>query len=61
MDENKKRCETEISRLHNHYDAIVEKLKEIKRKHEKSLRDSLESKNAEVKLGGKEERYTAAG
>ena len=48
MDENKKRCEDEVSRLYNHYDAIVEKLKEIKRKHEKSLRDSLEGKNAEV-------------
>ena len=41
MDENKKRCEAEVSRLHNHYDTIVENLKEIKRKHEKKSKRQL--------------------
>ena len=41
MDENKKRCEAEVSRLHNHYDTIVEKHKEIKRKHEKKSKRQL--------------------
>ena len=48
MDENKKRCETEIERIQRHYDAILEKLEKMKHKHEKILRDSLESKNADV-------------
>ena len=48
MDENKKRCETEIERIQRHYDAILEKLEKMKHKHEKTLRDSLESKNADV-------------
>ncbi|XP_078312058.1 uncharacterized protein LOC111137468 [Crassostrea virginica] len=48
MEENKKRCETEIARMQTHYDAIVEKLKKMKQRHEKTLRDSLESKNDDV-------------
>ena len=48
MDENTKRCETEIERIQTHYDAISEKLQKMKQRHEKTLRDSLESKNADV-------------
>ncbi|XP_078337085.1 uncharacterized protein LOC144626601 [Crassostrea virginica] len=48
MEENKKRYESEVSKLQKHYDAIVETLDKIKKKHEKILRDSLERKNADV-------------
>ena len=48
MDENKKRCKTEIERIQAHYDAILEKIERIKQRHEKTLRDSLERKNADV-------------
>ena len=48
MEENKEICETEVLKLQRHYDAIVEKLLEIKRKHEKTLREGLENRNAEV-------------
>ena len=48
MDENKKRCETEIERIQRHYDAIFEKLKRMKQRHEKTLRDSLKIKNDDV-------------
>ena len=46
--ENKKRCETEIERMQRHFNAIVEKLERMKQRHEKTLRDRLESKNADV-------------
>ena len=49
MEKNKNRCENEISRVHEYYEAILGKLDKIKKKHEKSLRDSLESKNADVR------------
>ena len=49
LEKNKNRCENEISRVHEYYEAILGKLDKIKRKHEKSLRDSLESKNADVR------------
>ena len=48
MDENKKRCETEIEKIQRHYDAILEKLEKMKQRHEKTLRDSLKSKNDNV-------------
>ena len=48
MDKNKKRCETEIERIQTHYDAISEKLEKMRQRHEKTLRDSLECKNADV-------------
>ena len=48
MDINKKRCETEIERIQRHYDAILEKLENMKQRHEKTLRDSLESKNNDL-------------
>ena len=48
MDKNKKRCETEIKIIQTHYDAILEKLEKIKERLEKTLRDSLESKNDDV-------------
>ena len=48
MEENKKRCETEIARMQTHYDAILEKLKKIKQRHEKTLRHSLEIKNDDM-------------
>ncbi|XP_078312762.1 uncharacterized protein LOC144619210 [Crassostrea virginica] len=48
IEENKKRCKIEISRIQKHFDAIVEKLHKIKEKHEKTLTESLEYKNAEV-------------
>ena len=48
MEENKEKCETEVLKLQRHYDAIVEKLLEIKRKHEKTLREGLENRNAEI-------------
>ena len=41
MDENKKRCETEIERIQIHYDAILEKLKKIKQMHEKNTEGQL--------------------
>ena len=49
LEKNKNRCENEISRVHEYYEAILGKLDKIKKKHEKSLRDSLESKNADVR------------
>ena len=48
MEENKKRCEMEIERIQRHYDAILGKLQKMKQRHEKTLRDSLESKNDDV-------------
>nr|XP_022336255.1 uncharacterized protein LOC111132723 [Crassostrea virginica] len=48
IDENKKKCETEIKRIQRHNDAILEKLEKMKHRHENSLRDSLESKNNNV-------------
>ena len=45
---NKQRCESEVSKLQKHFDAIVQKLQKIKENHEKTLRESLECKNAEV-------------
>ena len=48
MDENKKRCENEIEKIQRHYDAILEKLEKMKQRHEKTFRDSLESKNNDV-------------
>ena len=48
MEKNKKICESEVSKLQRHYDAIIEKLHKIKEKHEKTLRESLECKNTEV-------------
>ena len=48
MEKSKKRCETEIERIQRHYDAIMEKLKKMKQMHEKTLRDSLDSKNDDV-------------
>ena len=35
IEENNERCETEVLRLQRHYDTIVEKLFEIKKKHKK--------------------------
>ena len=48
MEENQKRCEAEVLRLHTHHDAVVEVLEKIKKKHENTLRDTLKSINAEV-------------
>ena len=48
MEENKKRCESQALKLQKHYDVIVGKLDKIKKKHEKVLRDCLDSKNADV-------------
>ena len=48
MDKNKRRCEIEIERIQRHFDAILETLEKIKQRHEKILRDCLESKNADV-------------
>ena len=48
MEEKKKRYETDVLRLQRHYEAIVEKLLEIKKKYEKTLRDNLENKNSEM-------------
>ena len=48
MKKNKKRYESEVLKLRKHYDAMVEMLDKIKKKHEKILRDSFESKNADV-------------
>ncbi|XP_078337133.1 uncharacterized protein LOC144626615 [Crassostrea virginica] len=48
MEENKKRYESEVLKLQKHYDAMVETLDKIKKKHEKILKDSLERKNADV-------------
>ena len=48
MKENEKRCETEVFRLQKHFDAIVEKLDIIRKRHEATLKDRLESKNAEI-------------
>ena len=48
IDENTKLCELEVSKLQYHYDAIVKKLEEIKKKHEEILKDSLVVKNTGV-------------
>ena len=48
IDENTKLCELEVSKLQNHYDAIVKKLEKIKKKHEEILKDSLVVKNTGV-------------
>ena len=38
MDENKKRFETEIERIQRHFEAILEKLEKMKKRHEKKNR-----------------------
>ncbi|XP_078312771.1 uncharacterized protein LOC144619217 [Crassostrea virginica] len=48
IDENTKLCELEVSKLQNHYDAIVKKFEKIKKKHEDILKDSLVVKNTGV-------------
>ena len=45
IEENNERCETEVLRLQRHYDAIVKKLFEMKKKHEKTLRDGCAEGN----------------
>ncbi|XP_065928726.1 tripartite motif-containing protein 2-like [Magallana gigas] len=45
---NKKCCDSEVSKLQKHYDAIVSKLDEIKKNLETKLVEDLERKNAEV-------------
>lgn len=45
MEENKKKCDFELMIFQKHCYSIVVKLTEIKKKHEKTLRDSLKSKN----------------
>uniref|UniRef100_A0A8W8MDG1 B box-type domain-containing protein n=1 Tax=Magallana gigas TaxID=29159 RepID=A0A8W8MDG1_MAGGI len=45
---NKKCCDSEVSKLQKHYDAIVSKLDEIKKNLETKLVENLERKNAEV-------------
>uniref|UniRef100_A0A8W8MGT2 B box-type domain-containing protein n=1 Tax=Magallana gigas TaxID=29159 RepID=A0A8W8MGT2_MAGGI len=48
MEDNQKCCDPEVSKLQEHYDAIVSKLDEIKKNFETKLRENLERKNAEV-------------
>nr|XP_022322690.1 transcription intermediary factor 1-alpha-like [Crassostrea virginica] len=48
MEENKKRCEQEVSRIQRQYDAMVGKLDKIRKQQEKALGDSLTSKNADL-------------
>ena len=48
IDRNKRRCENEVLKLQRHYNAMVKTLENIKKNHEKILRDSLESKNADI-------------
>lgn len=48
LEENKNRCETEVSRIQTQCDAMIEKLIEIKKKHEKTLKAGLESTNSQV-------------
>eukprot|EP00105_Crassostrea_gigas_P028289 XP_011449897.1 PREDICTED: E3 ubiquitin-protein ligase TRIM33-like [Crassostrea gigas] len=45
---NKKCCDSEVSKLQKHYDAIVSKLDEIKKNLETKLVENLVRKNAEV-------------
>nr|XP_034309487.1 uncharacterized protein LOC105346241 [Crassostrea gigas] len=45
---NKKCCDSEVSKLQKHYDAIVSKLDEIKKHLDTKLVENLERKNAEV-------------
>nr|XP_034309489.1 uncharacterized protein LOC117683771 [Crassostrea gigas] len=45
---NKKCCDSEVSKLQKHYDAIVSKLDEIKKNLETKLVENLETKDAEV-------------
>ncbi|XP_065926466.1 uncharacterized protein [Magallana gigas] len=48
MENNQKCCDSEISKLQKHYDAIVSKLDEIKKNFETKLRENLKTKNAKV-------------
>ena len=48
IDKNMKICEMTVLQLDNHYDVIVEKLDKIRKKHEKTLKDSLKIQNAEI-------------
>ena len=45
MEEDKKRSEIEVSKIQEHFNAIVNKLETIKKKHEKTLRDSHGNRN----------------
>ena len=48
MEENKRRCETEESRIQRQYEAMAEKHDMIRKQQEKALRDKLASKNADL-------------
>lgn len=49
MDRNEKSCDSEVSKLKKHYDAIVSKLNEIKTSYEKILKNKVEEKNNEIR------------
>ena len=59
MEGDKKRCEIEVFRLQEHFNAIVNKLDTIRKKHEKALRDSynyinggsIQNDNAQGSIG----------
>lgn len=48
MEDNKKCCDSEVSKLQEQFDAIVSKLTEIMKNYRKKLSENLERKNAEV-------------
>ena len=48
MKENKERCKKEVSRIQRQFDAMLEKLKKVRKQQEKAVRDSLASKNADL-------------
>ncbi|XP_062611770.1 uncharacterized protein LOC134273599 [Saccostrea cucullata] len=50
MKENKKLCDSEIEKLKMHVDEIMARLTEIKKLHEKTLRDNLVKKNDQLNL-----------
>lgn len=49
MEDNQKCCDSEVSKLHNHYQEIMSTLTEIKKHYQKTLRKDMNRRNAEEK------------
>ena len=65
LEENKNRCETEVSRIQTQCDAMIEKLIEIKKKHEKNAESRFReykfpSYKNKITSGEQETKYIAA-
>lgn len=49
MEDNRKCCDSEVSKLQKHYVEIVSKLDEIKKDIETKLKENLDRKNSEIR------------